>query len=154
MPPGGRVRIAKLLAIAALLIALPALSHSQPTPAKPPEAAGSLPKDWDAHIPLPKGAVLTSSTVPKTGVVYSATFSAPGTYEELVDFYEKQIPKSGFMLGPKVAFPARKVYNRSFSKKSILDSVVITPSADDPSKFVLSITYTPVSGKPVKGDPQ
>ncbi len=110
-------------------------------------SASTMPPDWDARIPLPKGATLVSSTKPTQGVVYSAEFSAPGDYKSLVDFYEKEIPKAGFTLGPKVAIPARKVYNRSFMKEKVLDSVVIAPSASDPSKFSIHITYTPLGKK-------
>lgn len=100
-------------------------------------------EQWDSRIPLPKGAVLTSSTKPSQGVVYSADFVVPGDYKELVNFYEREIPKAGFKLNSKVAVPARKVYNCSFGRQDILDSIVISPRADDPSKYSLRITYTP-----------
>lgn len=106
-----------------------------------------MPADWDSRIPLPKGAVLVSSTKPKVGVVYSANFKVAGDYKELVDFYEAAIPKAGFQLGPKVAMPARKVYNRSFSRSALLDSVVITPIEGDPAHFSIAITYTPEQKK-------
>jgi hypothetical protein len=140
------VRIATLLVIGALLIACPSWAQTQ-NATKPAAAAsaGALPPSWDSKIPLPKGAMLVSSTKPKVGVVYSANFSVAGNYKDLVDFYETEIPKAGFQLGPKVAVPARKVYNRSFIRKSALDSVVITPSTHDPDKFTISITYTPAS---------
>ncbi len=102
-----------------------------------------MPLLWDSRIPLPSGAVLTSSTKPSKGIVYSADFLVPGEYKELVDFYEREIPKAGFKLGSKVAIPARKVYNCSFTRLAILDSLVISPRADDPSKYMLRITYTP-----------
>jgi hypothetical protein len=127
---GGSVKVANLIVIASLLIASAAYS------------AASMPNGWDPKIPLPPGAVLVSTKYPKTGVVYSATYVVAGDYQQLVDFYEKEIPKAGFVPGPKVMMPARKVYNRSFSRKSTLDSVVITPSPDHPDKFELSITYT------------
>lgn len=102
-----------------------------------------MPEQWDPRIPLPKGAVLTSSTKPSHGVVYSADFVVPGDYKELVNFYEREIPKAGFKLNSKVAVPARKVYNCSFGRQDILDSIVISPRADDPSQYSLRITYTP-----------
>jgi len=105
--------------------------------------ANAMPPKWDARIPLPKGAVLVSSTEPKSGVVYSADFTAPGTYKELVDFYETELPKAGFKMGPKVAVAARKVYNRTFTYTDILDSVVISPSSADPSKLTIHVAYTP-----------
>lgn len=102
-----------------------------------------MPLLWDSRIPLPPGAVLTSSTKPSKGIVYSADFLVPGEFKELVDFYEREIPKAGFKLGSKVAVPARKVYNCSFTRLAILDSLVISPRPDDPSKYMLRITYTP-----------
>lgn len=130
---------------AVLLIASPLPIRS--TSAWAAASASATPPDWDARIPLPKGATLVSSTQPSKGVVYSAEFTAPGDYKSLVDFYETEIPKAGFTMGPKVAVPARKVYNRSFSKESVLDSVVIAPSPSDPSKFSIHITYTPLGKK-------
>jgi len=109
--------------------------------------ANATPPKWDSRIPLPKGAVLISSTAPKAGVVYSADFAAPGSYKELVDFYESELPKAGFKMGPKVAVPARKVYNRTFTYTDILDSVVISPSSSDPSKLTIHIAYTPPPSK-------
>jgi len=104
--------------------------------------ARATPQGWDASIPLPPGAVLLNSTVPKTGVVYAADFTVPGSYTELVDFYEKALPKAGFDMGPKVAMAARKVYNRSFSRGGSLDSVVITPSSADPSKMNIHFAWS------------
>ena len=120
-----------------------------PAPAAEPSAAaspgtGTLPPRWDKRIPLPPGAVMLSSTTPKEGVVYSADFAAPGSYDELVKFYETELAKAGFKMGPKVAIPARKVYNRTFTWTDILDSVVITPSTADPSKMNVHVTYTPL----------
>ena len=115
--------------------------------AQQPAAGGSstLPPQWDSRIPLPKGAVLLSSETPKEGVVYTADFSAPADYDykKLVDFYEKGLAKAGFKLGPKVAVPARKVYNRTFTYTDILDSIVISPDTKDPSKLTIHIAYTP-----------
>ncbi len=138
------MRIVTTMALAAMLLATPSLVLCQTT-ASPAASASSMPPDWDSHIPVPPGAVLLSSTKPKVGVVHSATFEVAGDYQELVDFYEKGIPKAGFQPGPKVVLPARKVYNRSFIHKSALDSVVISPSTDHPGKFTINITYTPVA---------
>lgn len=109
-----------------------------------PAASSSpaLPQGWDTSIPLPSDAVLLNSTVPKAGVVYAADFAAKGTYKELVDFYEKELPKAGFAMGPKVAIAARKVYNRNFSRGGNLDSVVITPSTTDPSKVNIHFAWS------------
>ena len=135
-----------MLTVAGLLLTTPVWAQ-KPTPAAAPSAAGDssgMPPEWDSKIPLPKGATLISSTVPKTGVVHSADFSAPGSYDELVSFYEKELPKAGFTMGPKVAAPARKVYNRTFNASQIMDSVLISPSSSDPSKLTIHIAYTPL----------
>ena len=135
----------RLLLVAAILITFAWVPG--PAPAAEPSAAaspGTLPPRWDKRIPLPPGAVMLSSTTPKEGVVYSADFAAPGSYDELVKFYETQLAKAGFKMGPKVAIPARRVYNRTFTWTDILDSVVITPSTADPSKMNVHVTYTPL----------
>jgi hypothetical protein len=149
------VKIAKSLVLVALLFASPiwAQTPDHPAPNAAASSTAAMPPNWDPRIPLPKGAVLTSSTAPKVGVVYSADFTVTGTYDELVKFYDEEMPKSGFKLGPKVAIPARKVYNRSFSQPEILDSILIRP-ADDPSKFVIHIAYTPPSAKKKATAPQ
>ena len=136
----------RLLLVAAFAIAafasIPALAADAPA-----KGAGVLPTKWDKRIPLPKDFVLLDSTVPKEGVVYSADFYAPGSYDDLVSFYEKGLAKAGFKMGPKVAMPARKVYNRTFTWTDILDSVVITPATDDPNKMNIHVTYTPLPDK-------
>jgi hypothetical protein len=146
---GGKlVKIAKYLALASLMIA-PTLVPGIEARAQAPAAVASpaMPQNWDAKIPLPPGAVLVDSTVPKVGVVYSANWAVKGDYKELVDFYEKELPKAGFSLGPKVAIPARKVYNRNFTEVGNLDSVVISPDPKDPSRFIVHIAWTPNAGK-------
>ena len=149
------MKIARLLGIAALVIALPVCARgyafAQSTPAG--AASPAMPENWDPSIPLPPGAVLLSSSVPKTGVVHSADFSVKGDYKELVDFYEKELPKAGFSMGPKVAVPARKVYNRNFTKGDNLDSVVVSPSTQDPSKFSVHFAWTPDEAKPKSSTP-
>lgn len=137
------MRVAKLLAIGILLIAGTVWAQTQNNAAPSAAATAAMPQQWDSRIPLPKGAVLTSSTAPSRGVVYSADFTVSADYKELVDFYETELPKAGFRLGSKVAIPARKVYNRDFSRVEILDSVVISPVAGDPSKYAIHISYTP-----------
>ena len=134
----------KFVAAASLLLVLAAFApmpaRAQATSSAP--AASATPQGWDASIPLPPGATLLNSTVPKTGVVYAADFAVPGSYTELVDFYEKELPKAGFDMGPKVAMAARKVYNRSFNRGGSLNSVVITPNANDPSKMNIHFAWS------------
>ncbi len=141
-----------MLAVAGLLVTAPVWAQAPNGAAAPSPAvsAPTMPPQWDARIPLPKGATLISSTVPKAGVVYSADFTVPGDYNELVKFYETEIPKAGFTPGPKMAFAARKVYDRSFGTSDILDSVSISPSPTDPSKFIIRIAYTPPSKSDAK----
>ena len=140
------LKIAKFLVVATLTLA-PVLANVVPASAQAPAASPAMPQNWDSKIPLPPGAVLVGSTVPKVGVVYSADWSVKGDYKELVDFYEKELPKAGFAMGPKVAIPARKVYNRNFTEVGNLDSVVISPDPKDPSKFIVHIAWTPNAGK-------
>src|SRR5262245_20179179 len=136
--------LSRLLLVTAILTAAwaPAPAHTaEPSAAASP---GTLPARWDKRIPLPPAAVLLSSTPPKEGVVYSADLARSGSYEELVKFYEAQLAEAGFKMGPKVAIPARKVYNRTFTWTDTVDSVVMTPSTADPSKMSVHVTYTPL----------
>jgi hypothetical protein len=141
------VKFAKFIAIGLLLVA-PALAMRVPALAQPAPAAPAMPDSWDSMIPLPAGAVLINSVAPKDGVVHSADFSAPGSYTDLVNFYETELPKAGFAMGPKVAIAARKVYNRTFSKRDALDSVLVSPDAKDPSKFTIHIAWSADAAKP------
>ena len=142
------MKIAKFVVIATLMIA-PALAISIPAFPQAPAAATSpaLPESWDAKIPLPPGAVLIDSTAPKAGVVHSANFAVTQDYQELVNFYLKELPKAKFVVGPKLAAPARKVYDLSFLKGDMLDNLTISPSDKDPSKMNLHIAWTPDSAK-------
>jgi hypothetical protein len=142
------VKIAKFVPLV-LMIAFPTFASRYAFADATPTASSAvaMPEHWDANIPLPPGAVLLNSSVPKTGVVHAADFSVPGDYKGLVDFYETELPKAGYSLGPKVAVPARKVYNRNFSKGDMLDSVVISPMPNDPSKFSVHFAWTPDAAK-------
>jgi len=112
--------------------------------AEPKSAPESMPKMWDQHIPMPKGAVLMSQQEPKgRGVVHSATFSVDGDYEQLIQFYESGLKQNGFQLGSPVKVPARKAYSVCFTKPGIQDNLVIFPSKDDPSKFKVRVVYDP-----------
>lgn len=144
------MKIARFVAIAilmfALMVATRPLAYAQTAPAA--SASAKLPPGWDPNIPLPPGAVLQSSTVPKTGVVYSADYIVKGDFKELMDFYETNLPKAGYQMSSKVAMPARKVYNRNFARGGRLDSVVITPNAADPSTFNVHVAWSPQTAAP------
>jgi len=115
--------------------------HAQGAPAA--ASSPAVPEGWDPNLPLPAGAVLQNSTVPKTGVVYSADFIVKGDFKDLMNFYETNLPKAGYQMSSKVAMPARKVYNRNFARGGRLDSVDLTPNAKDPSSFDLHIVWSP-----------
>src|ERR1700693_4826798 len=97
------MKVARFVKPAILMLAVTVAVHrfafAQPAPSA--SSSPAFPQGWDSTIPLPPGAVLLGSTVPQKRGVYSADFSAKGTYPELVDFYEKGLPKAGFTLGPK-----------------------------------------------------
>ncbi len=138
------MKLAKMVAIAISMFVL-MLAAQVPADAQSAPASPAMPQGWDPKIPLPPGAVMTTSSVPKTGVVYSADFKVKGDYKELVNFYETELPKAGFMMSSKVAIPARKVYNRNFAKGGRLDSVVLSPMPDDPSSFDVHVAWSPQS---------
>lgn len=143
MQPGGRTARFALIAIAALLIPAVAIAADQAQPPAGASQADSLPagmpKEWDQRLPIPPGAQVTK-VYPPAGVIRSVEFTVPGTFDELVKFYEEQVPKHGFALGPKVKNAARKVYNLNFTSKGVLDSVSIYPT-QDPGKFTVKLSY-------------
>ena len=149
------MKLARLLAIAismnALMLTARVPAYAQAAPAA--SSSPALPQGWDPKIPLPPGVALVDSSVPKTGVVYSADFKVKGDYKELVNFYETELPKAGFMMSSKVAFPARKVYNRNFSRGAMLNSVVVSPNPADPSKFNVHVAWSPEAAKPKSAAP-
>jgi hypothetical protein len=129
---------------AALMILVPAggaqaehhLFHRKASPALPE----GLPKKWDKKIPIPPGAVV-ASVKPPSGIVQTVDFTAPGDLDTLINFYNTELPKAGFDLGPHVKAPARKAYNLNFSKASVQDMVSIFPDTKDPSRFNVRVVY-------------
>ncbi len=143
MKSGGRSGNFALIVLAAVLIPASVIAADQPQ--APPSAAqtgaapAGVPKQWDDQLPLPPDAKLTKE-YPVAGVLHSAEFLVPGSFDGLVKFYEEQLPKHGYQLGPKVKNAARKVYNVNFTSKGRLDSVSIYPTAD-PGKFTVKVSY-------------
>ena len=105
----------------------------------PPLPKG-LPKKWDKKIPIPPGAVVAVVN-PPSGIVQTVEFSAPGEFDGLINFYNSELTKAGFQLGPHVEVPTRKAYNLNFSKASVQDSVSIFPDQKEPSKFTVRVLY-------------
>ena len=128
-------------ALAAALVLIPAAaSHAGLLGSKKPKLPAGLPKKWDKKIPIPPGAVVAVVN-PPSGIVQTVEFSAPGEFDGLVNFYNSELTKAGFQLGPHVEVPTRKAYNLNFSKASVQDSVSIFPDAKDPSKFTVRVLY-------------
>ncbi len=143
MKTGGKSGKFLLIALAAMLI--PALAFAADQPPVPAAAAqgnampAGMPKEWDERLPLPPGAQV-AKIYPPAGVIHSVEFTVPGTFNDLVKFYEEQIPKRGFIIGTKIKNAPRKVYNANFTSKGTLDSVSIYPTPD-PGKFTVKISY-------------
>ena len=139
------MKIARFVAIAILMFGFLGTGYSPLHAQGAPAAASSpvIPQGWDPNIPLPPGAVLQSTTQPKTGVVYSADYIVKGDFKDLMNFYETNLPKAGFQMSSKVAMPARRVYNRNFARGGRLDSVDLTPNAKDPASFDVHIVWSP-----------
>jgi hypothetical protein len=106
---------------------------------KPPLPKG-LPKKWDKKIPIPPGAVVTA-VKPPSGIIQTVDFRVPGEFDGLINFYNSELTKAGFQLGPHVEVPARKAYNLNFSKASVQNTVSIYPDSTDPSQFTVRILY-------------
>jgi len=135
------LKVYAIVALAAALVLIPAAaSHAGLFGSKKPKLPAGLPKKWDKKIPIPPGAVVAVVN-PPSGIVQTVEFSAPGEFDGLVNFYNSELTKAGFQLGPHVEVPTRKAYNLNFSKASVQDSVSIFPDAKDPSKFTVRVLY-------------
>jgi hypothetical protein len=99
-----------------------------------------LPKKWDKKIPIPPGAVVTL-VKPPSGIIQTVDFRVPGEFDGLINFYNSELTKAGFDLGPHVEVASRKAYNLNFSKASVQNTVSIYPDRTDPSKFTVRILY-------------
>ncbi len=141
-----------IVALLAALILIPApASHAGLFGSKKSLPAG-LPKKWDKTIPIPPGAVVASAKSPAeaqpsskakqpAGIVHTVNFTVPGDFDGLIKFYNTELPKAGFQLGPHVTVSARKAYDLNFSKASVQNTLTITPDAKDPSKFNVRVIY-------------
>ncbi len=134
-----KLKLYLIAALAAGMLLAPAgssraglLSHK-----KLPEG---LPKHWDKKIPIPPGSTV-STVKPPVGIVQAVEFDSPGDFDTLINFYNTELPKAGFDLGPHVKVPARRAYNLNFSKASVQDTVSIYPDSEDPTKFNVKVVY-------------
>ena len=103
-----------------------------------------MPPNWDARIPVPPKSTLLSSAPPHPGAsVYSAEFLGPRSYHDAVDFYETELPKAGFTMGPLTANTSRKLYQRTFTDGTVRDKLTIhTRPGDNSGLITIHIDYT------------
>jgi hypothetical protein len=103
-----------------------------------------MPAKWDARIPLPPKSTPLSSSSPHPGDnVYRAEFLAPRSYHATVEFYESELPKAGFSMGPKTAIATRKLYQRTFTDGTVTDKLSIhTRPGDNSGLITIQIDYT------------
>ena len=130
-------KITLMFVVAGLLTIAPAHAQLLFGPSK-------MPPNWDARIPVPPRATLLSSTPPHAGSdVYSAEFLAPRSYDDTVAFYETELPKAGFTMGPKTANAQRKLYQRTFTDGTVKDKLNIhTRPGDNRGLITIQIDYT------------
>ncbi|MGO9450858.1 MAG: hypothetical protein ACLQDV_07395 [Candidatus Binataceae bacterium] len=103
-----------------------------------------MPPNWDARIPLPPKSTMIASTRPHPGEnVYSAEFLGPRSYHDTVDFFETELPKAGFKMGPVTASPQRMLYQRTFTDGTVRDKLTIhTRPGDNQRLLTIFIEYT------------
>jgi hypothetical protein len=103
-----------------------------------------MPEKWDARIPLPPRSTLLTSTGPHPGEYpYSAEFLGPRSYHDTVAFYEAELPKAGFKMGPVTATPQRMLYQRTFSDGTVKDRLTIhTRAGDNHGLLTIFIEYS------------
>ena len=107
-------------------------------------APSKMPAKWDPRIPVPPNAALLSSTAPRPGGnVYSAEFLAPRSYHATVAFYETELPKAGFTMGPETASTHHRLYQRTFTDGTVRNKVTIhTRPGDNRGLLTITIQYT------------
>jgi len=103
-----------------------------------------MPAKWDARIPVPPRSTLLRSAQPNPGHdLYSAEFLAPRSYHETVDFYQTELVKAGFTMGPKTASVSRKLYQQTFTDGTVRDRLTIhTRPGDNRGLITIRIEYT------------
>lgn len=132
-------KVSLILILAGILAAAPLEVRAQLLfgPAK-------MPDKWDSRIPVPARSTLLSETPPHAGSdVYSAEFLASRGYTDTVAFYEAELPKAGFTMGPKTANSQRKLYQRTFTDGTVRDKLNIhTRPGDNRGLITIHIEYT------------
>jgi hypothetical protein len=102
-----------------------------------------MPDKWDSRIPLPPKSTLLTSSGPHEGDNYSAEFLGPRSYHDTVKFFEIELPKAGFTMGPVTASPKRKLYQRIFTDGTVKDKLTIhTRPGDNLGLITIQIEYT------------
>jgi hypothetical protein len=141
---GGFVRTIALVLIVAGLLGIVWVSMPNQADAQIFFGPSKMPAKWDARIPVPPRSTLLSSARPNPGhEVYSAEFLAPRSYHETVDFYQTELPKAGFTMGPKTANVSRRLYQQTFTDGTVRDKLTIhTRPGDDRGLLTIHIRYT------------
>jgi hypothetical protein len=132
-----------LVLVVAGLFGLAWVSMRSPADAQTFFGPSRMPSQWDPRIPVPPRSTLLSSTSPRRGgSIYTAEFLAPRSYHATVDFYETQLPKAGFTLGPKTVNTSRRLYQRTFTDGSVRNRLTIhTRPGDNRGLLTIRIQY-------------
>jgi hypothetical protein len=64
------------------------------------KAGGKLPDDFASVFPLPSGTVVTHMAGAPMAKTFEATFSAPGSADDIKDFYTRELSSGGWSLNP------------------------------------------------------
>lgn len=107
-----------------------------------------MPAKWDARIPIPPNSTLLSSTAPRRGgSVYSAEFLAPRSFDATVAFYERELLRAGFTMGPETASTLHRLYQRTFTDGTVRNRLTIhTRPGDNRGLLTITIRYMLPSG--------
>jgi hypothetical protein len=106
-------------------------------------ALSRVPANWDPRIPIPPNSTLLSSTAPRPGRnVFTAEFLAPRSYHATVAFYEAELPRAGFTMGPVTASTQRRLYQRTFTDGTVRNKLTIqTRPGDNRNLLTITIRY-------------
>ena len=106
-------------------------------------ALSRVPANWDARIPVPPNSRLLSSTTPRPGGnVFTAEFLAQRSYHATVAFYEAELPRAGFTMGPVTASTQRRLYQRTFTDGTVRNKLTIhTRPGDKRDLLTITIRY-------------
>lgn len=106
--------------------------------ATPSPPAVSLPEDFPADVPIYAGARLEQvHDLPNNA--HNVIFRAPGSVEEINQFYHEKLAAAGWSVTQQFARPNHAFM--TYKKGNLIANVTIAEDASDPNQRVIAIMY-------------